>query len=64
VYSAGIFAAAHGNLAGLPAYLLYGLVLAWSFDRWRSLVVPIVVHATVNATAVGLLVWRAAAGGP
>ena len=64
VASAGIFAAAHGNPSGLPAYLLYGVLLAWSFERWRTLVVPIVAHATVNAAAVGLLVGHAAAGGP
>lgn len=57
VCSAGVFAAAHGNNpSGFPAYFLYGLILAWAFERWRSLLIPIVAHATVNAVAIGLLV--------
>ncbi len=56
LFSSGVFAAAHGNNpSGLPIYFAYGLVLAWSFDRWRSLVVPIVAHAVVNAAAIGAL---------
>jgi membrane protease YdiL (CAAX protease family) len=59
--SAGAFAVAHGNNpSGLPAYLAYGLVLAWSFNRWRSLAVPVVAHATVNGVGVGLLIWQRA----
>lgn len=53
--SVGAFAGLHFNPSALPLYLLYGILLAWAYDRWRSLVVPITAHATINAIAIVLL---------
>ena len=59
LYSAGVFAVAHSNNpAALPVYFAAGVILGWSFDRWRTLTVPIAAHATVNAVGIGLLIWR------
>ena len=53
--SAVLFAGAHGNLAALPSYLAYALILAWSYERWRTLWVPAVAHAVANGVAVGTI---------
>lgn len=55
VVSTGLFAVVHGNPSALPSYVWSGLVLAWSYDRWRSLSVPVVAHAFANAVAIALL---------
>jgi membrane protease YdiL (CAAX protease family) len=50
--SAALFAAVHLSLVtALPIFLL-GLALAWVYERRRSLLAPIVMHATVNAISV------------
>jgi membrane protease YdiL (CAAX protease family) len=58
--STTIFALAHFNPFGLPLYLTFGLILAWSYQRWRTLVVPIAAHATLNAIVVAGYIARAA----
>ncbi|MHC4820708.1 MAG: lysostaphin resistance A-like protein, partial [Planctomycetota bacterium] len=53
--SALLFAAAHGNLSALPSYLVYALILSWSYERWRTLWVPTVAHAVANGVAVATI---------
>lgn len=67
--SAAVFAVTHVNLAGpaLAGVLLVvvilplGVLLAWSFERTGSLIVPIVAHALFNAVQVLLLLLAPAA---
>ncbi|MBI3848109.1 MAG: CPBP family intramembrane metalloprotease [Planctomycetes bacterium] len=53
--SAIVFSSVHFDLPRLPALMIYGLVLAWLYDRQRSLVAPIVAHVVNNATAFALI---------
>ncbi|HET7464239.1 MAG TPA: type II CAAX endopeptidase family protein [Longimicrobium sp.] len=50
VGSAVVFAVGHLNPAGLPSLLLGGLVLGYAFHASRSLWVPVLLHASANAT--------------
>jgi membrane protease YdiL (CAAX protease family) len=52
VVSAGLFAAVHFNLGGLPIYLLLAVILAEAYRRSGGLLVPIVAHAVMNAATV------------
>jgi membrane protease YdiL (CAAX protease family) len=52
--SAALFAAIHVSLATVVPIFLLGLTLAWIYERTRSLVGPIVLHATFNALSVTL----------
>lgn len=49
IASAGIWALLHFSLTALPILFLVGLVLAWAYRRWGSLLIPIAAHATGNA---------------
>lgn len=52
--SSALFAAVHLSLVtALPIFLL-GLALAWVYDRTRSLLAPIAMHATVNGISVAI----------
>jgi len=53
-----LFALLHGHLPGVPSYLAMAVVFGWSYERWRTLVVPITAHATVNCVAIAALVLR------
>lgn len=55
VVSTIAFAAVHGHLAALAAYLLYGAGLGLATLRTRSVVPAVVAHTAVNTTAVLLL---------
>lgn len=63
--TAVIFALAHFNPPAIPVYLVTALLLGWSYQRWRTLTVPIVAHATKNAVAITafIAVSRTASGG-
>jgi len=50
--SAALFALIHLSLASLLPIFLLGLALAWAYERTGTLLVPIVMHATVNAISV------------
>ncbi|MGM9648337.1 MAG: lysostaphin resistance A-like protein [Eubacteriales bacterium] len=54
------FAASHFNLTQLPAYLLSGLLLAFSIRVTHSLLTPILLHCAVNLFNVFLLpyLWQ------
>lgn len=49
------FSLMHGNLAALPAHLLFGGALTLTEMRTGNLLVPMVMHAVYNASA---LFWR------
>ena len=50
-----LFSLLHGNLAALPAHLLFGGALTLAEMRTGNLLVPMVMHAVYNASA---LFWR------
>ena len=50
--SAAVWAAAHVDLSRLPILLVTGLLLAWAYRRWGTLLVPIAAHATANAVSI------------
>jgi ABC-2 type transport system permease protein len=52
--SAALFAAIHVSIATVVPIFLLGLTLAWIYERTRTLLAPIVVHATFNALSVTL----------
>lgn len=50
--SAFVFAAAHGNLAALLPLLIFGVVLAFIYEKTGSLWAPIAVHCCFNGATV------------
>jgi membrane protease YdiL (CAAX protease family) len=52
--SAALFAAIHLSLLSLLPIFLLGIGLAWVYDRTKSLLAPMVMHATVNGISVAL----------
>jgi membrane protease YdiL (CAAX protease family) len=52
--SAALFAAIHLSLLSLLPIFVLGLGLAWIYDRTKSLLAPIAMHATVNGISVAL----------
>ena len=52
--SAALFAVIHFQLVSLVPIFLLGLALAWVYERTRSLLAPIAMHATVNGLSVAL----------
>jgi ABC-2 type transport system permease protein len=52
--SAALFAAIHLSLLSLMPIFLLGIGLAWVYDRTKSLLAPMVMHATVNGISVAL----------
>ena len=59
IVSTVLFALVHMNPSAIGVYLLMGLVLAWSTERWRSLVVPWTAHTTNNLAALTLTMLAA-----
>ncbi len=53
VLSAAIFAIVHPPIAMLPVFIL-GLCTAWSYQRSKTLLAPMLVHALYNAAMVML----------
>jgi len=49
--SAAIFAILHPALAIVPVFVL-GLATAWTYERTRSLLAPMIVHAVYNAAVI------------
>lgn len=59
VLSAGVFAMVHPTLFAILPIFLLGLLLAWSFERTKTLAVPMAMHMTHNAvTILWLLIGR------
>lgn len=55
--SSAIFAGIHFNPSATPIYFLYGVLLALSYLKTRTLIAPIVAHATINAVGLAGLWW-------
>jgi len=55
--SAVLFAASRGDIALLPFFTAYGLVLAVLYRRSGNLAVPIGIRALVDGGSTALLVW-------
>ncbi len=51
ILSATLFGAAHGNLISFVFTTLLGVVLALTFEAYGSLFVPILIHASFNASS-------------
>lgn len=43
-----------GNVVSITSAFLVGNLLGWTFVRYRNLAIPVVAHAVLNATVVGL----------
>jgi len=54
--TAVIFAVLHLNPPAIPSLAIAATILAWSYDRWRTLTVPIVAHMTMNGIVFTLFV--------
>jgi membrane protease YdiL (CAAX protease family) len=54
--SAGVFAIVHPAISWLPVFVL-GLCAAWTYERTRALIAPMLVHASYNACVVGLQLY-------
>ncbi len=50
-----LFAAIHYSVAAFPPLLLLGVLLAYSFERTRNLLVPIAFHVVFNAINLSML---------
>lgn len=57
VMSAAIFAVVHPPLSMLPVFVL-GLCAAWTYERSKTLLAPMLVHAVYNAVILGLQFWQ------
>ena len=55
VFSAGLFAAVHANVAAAVPIFVLGLMLAYIFERSGSIVPGAIAHGLNNAIAFGLL---------
>jgi membrane protease YdiL (CAAX protease family) len=51
--SAALFAIVHPPLAMAPVFVL-GLCAAWAYERSKSLLAPMLVHAAYNALVLGV----------
>jgi membrane protease YdiL (CAAX protease family) len=54
--SAAIFAVVHPPLSMLPVFML-GLCAAWAYERSKTLLAPMLVHATYNAVMLSMQFW-------
>jgi membrane protease YdiL (CAAX protease family) len=54
--SAAIFAVVHPPLSMLPVFVL-GLCAAWTYERSKTLLAPMLVHATYNAAVLSMQFW-------
>lgn len=57
VMSAAIFAVVHPPLSMLPVFVL-GLCAAWTYERSKTLLAPMLVHAVYNAVILGFQFWQ------
>jgi membrane protease YdiL (CAAX protease family) len=54
--SAAIFAVVHPPVSMLPVFVL-GLCTAWTYERSKTLLAPMLVHAAYNAVILSLQFW-------
>ncbi|MRX07918.1 CPBP family intramembrane metalloprotease [Pseudoduganella sp. FT25W] len=57
VMSAAVFAVVHPPLSMLPVFML-GLCTAWTYERSKTLLAPMLVHATYNAAILSSQFWQ------
>ncbi|MRW83509.1 CPBP family intramembrane metalloprotease [Pseudoduganella sp. FT26W] len=57
VMSAAVFAVVHPPLSMLPVFVL-GLCTAWTYERSKTLLAPMLVHATYNAAILSSQFWQ------
>jgi membrane protease YdiL (CAAX protease family) len=57
IISSIIFAGIHFDPARLPTYLVLAAILAYSYERTRNLIVPIIIHFVNNLAAIIGLYW-------
>ncbi|HUZ78746.1 MAG TPA: CPBP family intramembrane glutamic endopeptidase [Chloroflexota bacterium] len=57
LFSAGLFALAHTNVAALLPIFIIGLLLAWIFQRTGSLLPGMIAHGINNAIAFSVLYY-------
>jgi membrane protease YdiL (CAAX protease family) len=55
--SAAIFAVVHPPLSMLPVFVL-GLCTAWTYERSKTLLAPMLVHAAYNAMILSPQLWQ------
>jgi membrane protease YdiL (CAAX protease family) len=55
--SAAIFAVIHPPLSMLPVFVL-GLCTAWTYERSKTLLAPMLVHAIYNAAVMSMQFWK------
>jgi len=60
--TAVIFALVHLNPPAIPVYVATALLLGWSYQRWRTLAVPMIAHATSNTVTILLTIAAVRAG--
>jgi membrane protease YdiL (CAAX protease family) len=54
IISSFVFALAHLDPFGIPAYLALGFLFAWAYHRTESLKASMIAHAAINTTTVGI----------
>ena len=57
IMSAAIFAVIHPPVSMLPVFVL-GLCTAWTYERSKTLLAPMLVHALYNAVVIAAQLWR------
>ena len=56
IFSALLFALIHGNMIqGIYAFIL-GVIFAWFYEKYGSIMAPVLMHVTGNLTAMGCAV--------
>lgn len=54
ILSAVLFGVFHGNWVQAPYAVIIGLVAAFVYEKYKSIIAPILLHMTVNITSVGI----------
>jgi hypothetical protein len=57
-----VFGLVHGEISVTVATGLLGIVLAWFYERSKSLWAPILIHALVNSVQLGFIYVMVAIG--
>lgn len=57
IISSVIFAGIHFDPARLPTYFIIAAILAYSYERTKNLIVPIVIHVVNNLAVIISLYW-------
>ena len=55
ILAAGMFAVYHGNVRQALAAFPMAVIMIWLYDRWDSILAPILFHMTVNLSSILLM---------